>query len=159
MDIPGWLADTFGDITIGQIIIWVVLIVLIIIGARRAWPALKAIVQFADTWAKLPKFMADTDTSIAQMKKQILNNHPEDSNMREEITEAKNSANRAVELAEGMHGRMDALEISNDRQEKKLADVDRKLLRDHQRLGVIEETLPKSTVRELTEQAEDDPDR
>lgn len=157
MNIPSWLAGVLGNVNLGVVVVWATIIVLTFIAVRKVWPVVKAIVQFADTWSKLPGFMKRTDESIEMMQQQILNNHPEDSNMREEITEAKNAANRAVELAEGLHGRVDALQASDERQEQMLADhgatleaVDKKLLKDHQRLGDLEDTLPKRQVRELT---------
>lgn len=99
-----------------------------------------------------------TDESTSKLERQILNNHPEDSNMREEITEAKDAAKRAVELAEGLHGRVDALEASNERQEASIGEVQAKLVRDHQRLGVLEHTLPPETVQALVEHPGDESD-
>ncbi|NNC10706.1 hypothetical protein HII28_02235 [Planctomonas sp. JC2975] len=150
-----WLSNQIGGVTLAQIIVWVIVAVLVIIGIRRAWPALKAIVFFADTWAKLPKFMADTSTMMDRLRTQVENDHK--TNLREELTEALETVRELQTSMEGMHGRMDSLEASNDRQEQTLTDVQDKLVRDHKRLGVLEDTLPKEAVRELTERAEDEP--
>jgi hypothetical protein len=165
VDIPDWLANNIGGVTVGQIIVWVVVVALAGYGIRKIWPGLKAIVHFAELWAQLRPFMDRTDESVAKLERQILNNHPEDSNMREEITEAKDAAKRAVELAEGLHGRVDVLEASNERQEQSIAglrddvsDVQQKLTKDHDRLSVLEEnTLPKDQIHNLVEQADDEP--
>lgn len=146
MYIPEWLQQNIGGVTLGQLIIWVVVVVLAVLAFRKIWPGLKAIVHFAELWAQLRPFMDRTDESVAKLERQILNNHPEDSNMREEITEAKDAANRAVELVEGLHGRVDVLEASNERQEQSIADVQEKLTRDHDRLNVLEDTIPKDQL-------------
>lgn len=163
MDIPSWLADTFGDITIGQLIIWVVVLVLVILGIRKAWPALKAIVQFADTWQKLPGFMRDTSDLIERLRAQVENDHK--TNLRDELTQALATLQNVQESVEGMHGRMDSLEASNERQEQSIDGlhsevivVQEKLTRDHRRLSILEDTIPKDKLRELTEQPHDEPD-
>lgn len=145
-----------------QWVIAVAAVVAFIGGAIRiipgAWRAVSRFVTTINSLADLPEFIKRTDESTGKLERQILNNHPEDSNMREEITEAKDAALRAVELAEGLHGRVDVLEQSNARQEVSIGEVQAKLIRDHQRLGVLEHTLPQEAVQALVEQARDESD-
>lgn len=147
MDIPSWLADKFGGITIGQVVIWVVVVVLIVWGAKKMWPSLKAIVQFADTWSKLPAFMQRTDDAIRKQSTQLDGIYHE--THRNDGSSIKDSTVRLEEGVLGLHGRMDALEASNTMQESKLTDVQEKLTRDHDRLSEIERTLTPEEVARL----------
>lgn len=144
MDIPGWLADVFGDVTVGTVIVWFTLIAVAIYGLRKAWPGLKAIVQAADLWAKLDPFMTETTEKIERLRAQVENDHA--TNLRDEVTDIAKKVDEVSASVEGMHGRMDSLEASNDRQEATLTNVREKLTRDHDRLNILEDTIPKDQL-------------
>lgn len=151
MDIPGWLADTFGDVTLGAVIIWATLIAVVIYLIRKAWPGMRAIVQAADLWAKLGPFMADTTAKIERLRAQVENDHQ--TNLRDEVTDALSKLDAVQASMEGMHGRVDSIEASNERQEQSIEAVrgevivvQEKLTRDHQRLNVLEDTIPKKQL-------------
>jgi len=163
MDIPQWLSNTIGDVDLSTIIVWITIATLIFIGIRRAWPALRTIVKAADLWAQLGPFMTDTTATIEKLRRQVENDHQ--TNLRDELTSALEQLHELRTSVDGMHGRMDSVEASNERQEQAIGEVrddvgdlrgvvvvvQEKLTNDHQRLNTLEDTLPADQARQLTQ--------
>jgi len=162
MDIPDWLLDATDGITVAQVIIW-----LIIIGSgfwviRKAWPGLKALVALAQmietlmpmmtTLRDLPDWQTQTTSMLGRLRKQVENSH--NTNLRDDITKALEIAKATADSVEGVHGRLDKLETNDVEQERILTDMRGKLGRDHKRITVIEETMPRDELGRFTKRKE-----
>lgn len=74
----------------------------------RAWPTIKQFVVTVNAITGLPEFMKRTDASIATMRRQIENDHK--TNMRDDITDAQETAKRVEEGVRGLHEKHEAVE-------------------------------------------------
>lgn len=150
-DIPDWLQQWLKTVSAWDLALWGLGIALSIWLIRRfvtkGWPALKAfakaILHFAEivnAVQDLPAFITRTDTSIATMRRQIENDHK--SNMRDDITDAQETAKRVEEGVRGLHDKVDERFKAMQEQIDELHAADDELRDD------IEKTQPKPTEGE-----------
>lgn len=114
------VADILSGIDLGTVILWIIVASVILGGLRRVWPALRRLVELADDLGETREFRRDTRATLARFSRQLENSHPDDPNLREELTETRESVD----------------EIKND-----VKEVKTKLYADNDRLAALEKQM------------------
>jgi hypothetical protein len=116
LDAPGWLVAWLQSINLWDALLILAGVVAVVVFVRtRGWRWLKgfakAILKTADVIdhvQELPDFITRTDAAVEQMRKQLENSHV--TNLRDDVTEAIDTAKRVEEGVSGLHGRLDEVE-------------------------------------------------
>ncbi len=153
-DLPGWLVDFFGDITLAQVVIWVAVAAVVVILVRRIWPGVVAAVKLTDMLSKLPAFMERTDAAIRKQGEQLdgiyHETHRNDgSSIKDSTVRLEHAVAELGGSVQGVHGRLDALEQSDKTQTEILTDVQDKLHNDHDRIKQLEDTHSRAELEQL----------
>jgi len=110
---PSWLVDWLSAWSVWDFILLTGAVVGVVEFIRRkGWRWLKgfakailAIAEVIDNVKELPAFIARTDERLEEHTRQLKNSH--DSNLRDDITKALETAERTEQSVEGLHGRLD----------------------------------------------------
>lgn len=150
VSLPDWLGgidfvQAAFIVAVGLAVIWTVV--------KKLWPALTAIVKLSEMLKATPKFQKETKEMLGRLRAQVENSH--NTNMRDELTEALDLAKKTAASVEGLHSRIDKLETNDTEQAGILTDMQSKLGRDHKRITVIEETMPRDQLGRFTKKEED----
>jgi hypothetical protein len=116
LDAPGWLVTWLQSINAWDLVLLAVGVAGAVVFIRKkGWRWLKsfakAILKTADVIdhvQELPQFIARTDAAVEQMRRQLENSHV--TNLRDDVTEAIDTAKRVEEGVSGLHGRLDEVE-------------------------------------------------
>jgi len=71
---PEWISDLLGDLTVVQVVLWMLFFTLIIGLIVKAWPFIKGLVAFVGVvpiLLTLPKFMEDVNKKIEEIHHEV----------------------------------------------------------------------------------------
>ncbi|WP_137843870.1 DUF2746 domain-containing protein [Microbacterium sp. 2FI] len=113
---PPWLVAWAQSISLWDLALWTAIVVgLVVFIRKRGWRwiiafarAILATAEVITSVQGLPDFIARTDQSVGAMRTQLENSHL--TNLRDDVTEAIDTAKRVEEGVRGLHGRLDSVE-------------------------------------------------